>query len=55
VEKGGFQQATLDALRKMGHTVSEGGTSGDIEAIIRTPTGWQGVSDPRYGGGGAGY
>ncbi len=55
VERGGFQPATLDALRKMGHQVSEGGTSGDVEAIIRTPTGWQGVSDPRYGGGGSGY
>jgi gamma-glutamyltranspeptidase/glutathione hydrolase len=55
VEKGGFQPAALEALRKMGHQVSEGGTSGDIEAIIKTPTGWQGVSDPRYGGAGAGY
>jgi len=55
VERGGFQAAALDALRKMGHTVSEGGATGDVEAIIRTPTGWQGVSDPRYGGAGAGY
>ena len=55
VEKGGFQPAALEALRKMGHTVSEGGNTGDIEAIIKTPTGWQGVSDPRYGGAGAGY
>jgi gamma-glutamyltranspeptidase / glutathione hydrolase len=54
VERGGFQPAALEALRKMGHTVSEGGYTGDIEAIIRTPTGWQGVSDPRYGGAGAG-
>jgi len=55
VERGGFQPAALEALRKMGHTVSEGGYTGDIEAIIKTPTGWQGVSDPRYGGAGAGY
>ena len=56
VERGGFQPAVLAALRKMGHTINEGGTTGDIEAIIRTPAGgWVGVSDPRYGGGGAGY
>jgi gamma-glutamyltranspeptidase len=35
--------------------VQEGGTSGDVEAIIRTERGWEGVSDPRYGGGGAGF
>lgn len=55
VERGGFQPAALEQLRKMGHEVNEGGYTGDIEAIIRTPTGWQGVSDPRLGGGGAGY
>jgi gamma-glutamyltranspeptidase/glutathione hydrolase len=55
VERGGFQPAALEALRRMGHTIEEGGSSGDIEAIIRTPAGWQGVSDPRLGGGGAGY
>ena len=31
------------------------GYMGDVEAIIRTRSGWQGVSDPRRGGGGAGY
>jgi gamma-glutamyltranspeptidase len=35
--------------------VVEGGRGGDIEAIIRRGGGWEGVSDPRYGGGGAGY
>ena len=55
VERGGFSQATLDALRRRGHEVQEGGTSGDIEAIIRDGDGWKGVTDPRYGGGGAGY
>ncbi|HEV8149212.1 MAG TPA: gamma-glutamyltransferase [Gemmatimonadales bacterium] len=55
VERGGFSAAVLDALRKMGHAVIEGAPWGDVEAIIRTPTGWQGVSDPRRGGGGAGY
>jgi gamma-glutamyltranspeptidase/glutathione hydrolase len=55
VEGDGFLPATLDSLRGRGHGVSIRGHWGDVEAIIRTPTGWQGVSDPRLGGGGAGY
>jgi gamma-glutamyltranspeptidase/glutathione hydrolase len=55
VEEDGFSEVTLDSLRARGHSVSERGHWGDVEAIIRTPTGWQGVSDPRLGGGGAGY
>ena len=55
LERGGFNEATLDALRRRGHVVQEAGTSGDIEAIIRDGNGWKGVTDPRYGGGGAGY
>lgn len=55
VEKGGFLKAVLDSLRAMGHAVSEQAPWGDVEAIIRVPQGWQGVSDPRRGGGGAGY
>jgi len=55
IERGGFTPEAIATLKKMGHQVDEGGTTGDVEAIIRTPTGWQGVSDPRYGGAGAGY
>ena len=55
VEPGGFTPATLDSLRARGHAIGAGGYWGDVEAIIRTPAGWQGVSDPRRGGGGAGY
>ena len=55
VEAGGFPEPTLDSLRARGHAVSSGGRWGDVEAIIRTKKGWQGVSDGRYGGGGAGY
>lgn len=55
VEAGGFQPAALDSLRARGHGVSVEDHWGDVEAIIRTPAGWQGVSDPRRGGGGAGY
>ena len=50
-----YREATLDALRAMGHTLDVGGGWGDFQAIMRTPRGWVGVSDPRAGGGGAGY
>jgi gamma-glutamyltranspeptidase/glutathione hydrolase len=55
VEGDGFLPETLDSLRQRGHGVSSRGNWGDVEGIIRTPTGWQGVSDPRRGGGGSGY
>jgi gamma-glutamyltranspeptidase/glutathione hydrolase len=55
VERDGFFPAALDALRKLGHSVIEGTPWGSIDAIIRTPRGWLGVSDPRSAGGGAGY
>ncbi len=55
VEAEGFLPETLDSLRARGHGVAARGHWGDVEAVIRTPTGWQGVSDPRQGGGGAGY
>jgi gamma-glutamyltranspeptidase / glutathione hydrolase len=55
LEEGGFTAGTRDSLRELGHAVGFRDFSGDVEAIIRTPRGWQGVSDPRRGGGGAGY
>lgn len=55
LEQGGFLEGTLRALERMGHRLDSRGTSGDIEAIIRLSDGWRGVSDPRGGGGGAGY
>jgi gamma-glutamyltranspeptidase / glutathione hydrolase len=55
VETGGFIPATLDSLRARGHGIMADGLWGDVEAIIHTTDGWQGVSDSRRGGGGAGY
>ena len=55
VESDGFLPETLDSLRSRGHGIAARGNWGDVEAIIKTPAGWQGVSDPRRGGGGAGY
>jgi gamma-glutamyltranspeptidase/glutathione hydrolase len=55
VERNGFQPATLARLQQMGHAITYRSRWGDVEAIIRTATGWEGVSDPRLGGGGAAY
>ncbi len=55
LERSGFKPGVLAALRTMGHELTFRSGWGDVEAIIRTPSGWEGVTDPRYGGGGAGY
>ncbi|HTS89177.1 MAG TPA: gamma-glutamyltransferase [Gemmatimonadales bacterium] len=55
LERDGFQAATIDTLQAMGHKIEFRPHWGDVEAIIRTSQGWEGVSDPRGGGGGAGY
>ena len=51
----GFSEETLAALRALGHAIDAGGGWGDFQAIQRTTKGWVGVSDPRAGGGGAGW
>ncbi|HEY7029449.1 MAG TPA: gamma-glutamyltransferase [Gemmatimonadales bacterium] len=55
LERGGFQPAAIAELERLGHGIQYRGGWGDVEAIIRVPTGWEGVSDPRGGGGGSGY
>ncbi len=55
IEGNGFPPATIAQLQAMGHRIEVRTRWGDVEAIIRTPTGWLGASDPRLGGGGAGY
>jgi gamma-glutamyltranspeptidase/glutathione hydrolase len=54
LNRDGFLPAVVDSLRAMGHQVKFSG-GGDVQAIIRTATGWQGVSDPRGGGAPSGY
>jgi gamma-glutamyltranspeptidase len=55
LEQGGFQPAAIAELERLGHGIQYRGGWGDVEAIIRMPSGWEGVSDPRGGGGGSGY
>ncbi|MEO8448490.1 MAG: gamma-glutamyltransferase [Gemmatimonadota bacterium] len=55
LERDGFLPEAIERLHAMGHQVVVRDYSGDVEAIIRIAGGWQGVSDPRRGGGGAGY
>jgi gamma-glutamyltranspeptidase/glutathione hydrolase len=54
LNRDGFLPAVIDSRRAMGHAVHFSG-GGDVEAIIRTAHGWQGVSDPRGGGMPVGY
>lgn len=54
LESGGFTEAVMDSLKAMGHQIRMGG-GGDVEGIVRLGKRWQGVSDPRLGGGPSGY
>jgi gamma-glutamyltranspeptidase/glutathione hydrolase len=55
-EHGGLNDATVAALRAMGHQVEmRRSTSGIVAAIQRTARGWVGVADPRYDGGAVGW
>ncbi len=51
----GFPEAIAAELRARGHEGAARGSMGDMAAIIRVAAGWQGVADPRRGGGSAGY
>lgn len=55
LERIGFAESVVAALGGLGHEVTFRSPMGDVEAIMRTARGWQGVSDPRRGGGPAGY
>ncbi len=48
VERGGFEAATLDELRRRGHKVQEGEDWGNANAIVLTSDGWlEGAADRR--------
>jgi gamma-glutamyltranspeptidase/glutathione hydrolase len=48
IEEGAFDEATLTALRRLGHTVTVRSPIGRVDAIVRLPDGrWQGVADRR--------
>jgi gamma-glutamyltranspeptidase / glutathione hydrolase len=51
-ENGGLEPAVVDALEMLGHTLSQrGGTSGDVQGILRLPDGTLTAhADPRLGG-----
>lgn len=51
----GVHETTVAELIRLGHSIRYRDYMGDVQAIVRTVSGWQGVSDPRRGGGGAGY
>ena len=53
VETGGLEPVILEALRRMGHFVYEGGSIASSASIMRVPMGYEGMGDPRTRGGGA--
>lgn len=52
---GGFAPAVVAWLKAIGHDIQNTTGMGDVQAIARVRGGWQGVSDPRLGGGPSGY
>jgi gamma-glutamyltranspeptidase / glutathione hydrolase len=50
LERNGFAPVTIDALRAMGHAAVPFGGVGLVNAIMRVPDGWEGMSDPRSSG-----
>ncbi|MDH3369159.1 MAG: gamma-glutamyltransferase, partial [Gemmatimonadota bacterium] len=55
-ERRGLRGDVVADLMRRGHRVEERrGFSGEVAGIMRTADGWVGVSDPRSGGGSAGF
>jgi len=54
-ERGGLDPAVADSLRAMGHSLKQVGSLVNINAIMRTDAGWDGVFEPRSRGGAVGY
>jgi gamma-glutamyltranspeptidase/glutathione hydrolase len=54
-ETGGLSTAVADSLRAMGHGLTRWDALVNMNAIMRVRGGWEGVSEPRWPGGAAGY
>ena len=54
-EADGLSQQAMDSLTAMGHRLRRIGALVNVNAVMRVKGGWEGVSDPRDGGGGAAY
>lgn len=54
-EQDGLADAVVDSLKQMGWTVSEIGAVGLINAVMKVPGGYEGMSDPRSAGRPVGY
>jgi gamma-glutamyltranspeptidase/glutathione hydrolase len=55
LETDGFVRPSIDSLEAMGHKVRFWNYKTEVNAIARAAAGWEGVADPRRGGGAAGY
>ena len=55
LESQGFSEATLTQLKAMGHSLALQNGIANVNAIMRIPTGWHGVKEPRGAGLAVGY
>ena len=54
-ERGGFDPSLIASLQGMGYGLSTYPSPGLVVAIMRVPTGWEGMVDPRSSGAAKGY
>ena len=54
-EQGGLTTAVQDSLRAMGHALRPIRSLVNVNAVMRVPGGWEGVSEPRSVGAAVGY
>ena len=54
-ETGGLTEAAADSLRAMGHGIRAQRRMVNVNAVMRVPGGWAGVSEPRASGAAVGY
>ena len=54
-EAGGLTDAAVDSLRAMGHGLRAQRRMVNVNAVMRVPGGWAGVSEPRASGAAVGY